>query len=330
MRPSALAKAIDFHFSIDRPLGILGDPGVGKSQIVRAAAARYGLPFVTMNLVLSDPTDLKGLPFLLTLEDGTRIVDWVKQRQFMQGKPFILFLDELFQAMVATMCVVAPIIDEKRVDDMQLHPDCRIIFASNKASNKAGTNRVPSHIPNRATIVELEVSNDDWLLWAIENGMPEVIPAFMMMRPNLLHPGFDPNQMINATPRQWAGVGRMLNAGLPEDIKFDCIAGCVGEGPAAEFIGFERIMGQVPTREQILMNPETTPVPEDPSAQYAVAGMLIQNTTSNNFDVVVQYMQRMPEDFQAMFCKEVLRLQPAVTSCRGYVKWAIRFGAMLS
>lgn len=329
MRPSALAKAIDFHFSIDRPLGILGDPGIGKSQIVAAAAARYGLPVVIMNLVLSDSTDFSGLPFMITLPDGTKVVEWVKQRLFLQQEPYVLFLDELFQSMVATMNVAAPIILEKRVGDVHLPDACRVIFASNKASNKAGINRVPSHIPNRATVVELEVSNDDWLLHAIQSGIPEVIPAFMMMRPNLLH-DFDPNRMVNATPRQWFGVGNMLNAGLPEEIKFDCIAGCVGEGPAAEFIGFERIMGQVPTREQILMNPETTPVPEDPSAQYAVAGMLIQSTTANNFDTVVQYMQRMPEDFQAMFCKEVLRLQPAVTSCRGYVKWAIRFGAMLS
>jgi len=329
MRPSTLAKAIDFHFQIDRPMGILGDPGIGKSQIVSAAAARYGLPLVVMNLVLSDSTDFSGLPFLITLPDGTRVVDWVKQRLFLQSEPYVLFLDELFQAPVATMNVAAPIILEKRVGDTTLPPECRVVFASNKASNKAGTNRVPSHIPNRATLVELEVSNDDWLLWASPNGMPEVIPAFMMMRPNLLH-DFDPNRMVNATPRQWAGIGNMINAGLSNEIKFDCIAGCVGEGPAAEFIGFERIMGQIPTKEQILMNPETTPVPEDPSAQYAIAGMLIQNTTSNNFDVVVQYMERMPEDFQAMFCKEVLRLQPAVTSCRGYVKWAIRFGAMLS
>lgn len=329
MRPSALAQAIDFHFAIDRPLGILGDPGIGKSQIVAAATERYGLPLVVMNLVLSDSTDFSGLPFLLTLPDGTQVTEWVKQRLFLQREPYVLFLDELFQAPVATMNVAAPIILEKRVGDIQLPPDCRVIFASNKASNKAGTNRVPSHIPNRATMVELEVSNDDWLLHAMQSGMPEVLPAFMMMRPNLLH-DFDPSRMVNATPRQWFGVGNMINAGLPEDIKFDCIAGCVGEGPAAEFIGFEKIMGQVPTREQILMNSETTPVPEDPSAQYAIAGMLIQNTTGNNFDTVVQYMQRMPEDFQAMFCKEVLRLQPTVTSCRGYVKWAIRFGAMLS
>lgn len=329
MRPSALAKAIDFHFNIDRPMGIIGDPGIGKSQIVAAGAARYGLPLVVMNLVLSDSTDVSGLPFLLTLPDGTKVVEWVKQRLFLQKEPYVLFLDELFQSMVATMNAAAPIILEKRVGDIQLPDACRVIFASNKASNKAGTNRVPSHIPNRATLVELEVSNEDWLLHAIQSGMPEVLPAFMMMRPNLLH-DFDPARMVNATPRQWFGVGHMINAGLPKDIKFDCIAGCVGEGPAAEFIGFEKIMGQVPTREQILMSPETTPVPEDPSAQYAITGMLVQNTTSNNFDTVIQYMQRMPEDFQAMFCKEVLRLQPAVTSCRGYVKWAIRFGALLS
>jgi len=330
MRPTQLAQAIDFHFSIDRPLGILGDPGIGKSQIVAQAASRYGLPLVIMNLVTSDSTDFSGLPFLLTLPDGTKVVDWVKQRMFLQAEPYILFLDELFQAQVATMNAAAPIILEKRVGDIYLPAGSRVIFASNKASNKAGTNRVPSHVPNRATMVELEVSNDDWLLHAIMSGMPEVLPAFMMMRPELLHPPFNPSELVNATPRQWFGVGNMINAGLPDAIKFDCIAGCVGGGPAAEFVGFEKIMGQVPTREQILMDPERAPVPEDPSARYAVTGMLVQNTTSNNFDGVIKYMARLPEDMQAMFVKEVLRLQPTVTACKGYVTWAVRFAAVLN
>lgn len=328
MSPSQLAEALDFHFKIDRPLGVLGDPGVGKSQIVAAAASRYGKPLVIMNLVMKDPTDLTGLPFMLTLPDGRMVTEWAKQRLFMANEPFVLFLDELFQSQVATMNAAAPVILEKRVDDITLHPDTRVVFASNKASNRAGTNRVPSHIPNRVTLVELEVSLNDWVLHAIEIGMPESMPAFMLMRSNLLH-DFDPNRMVNATPRQWVEVGNMINEGIPDNIKFDCIAGRVGEGPAAEFIGFEKIMNEIPTKEQILFYPETAAIPEDPSARYAVTGMLMQNTTKNNFDAVMEYMGRMPPEFQVTLVKNVSQLQPAVINTSAYIKWAVKFSHLL-
>ena len=328
MGPAHLAQCIDFHFDIDRPLGIIGDPGLGKSQLVAQAAERYGLPLMTMNLVLSDSTDFKGCPFTTTLPDGTRVLEWVKQREFLTGKPFVLFLDELFQASTAVMNVAAPIILEKRIDDIHLHPESRVIFASNKASNKAGTNRVPSHIPNRATIVELEVSVEDWLVYAIEHDAPESVPGFIIMRPELLHK-FDPNHMVNPTPRQWMGVADMIRKGLPSEIRLEAIGGCIGAGPAAEFVGFEKVMGQIPTREQIMLNPKTAPVPEEPSARYAVTGMLMQNTTANNIDTVLTYMGRMPEDFQVVLMRNVLRLQPAVTSTRAYCEWAVRFSKYL-
>ena len=326
MGPEQLLKTITFHLELDRPLGIIGDPGIGKSSIVHQSAKQYGLPVVTKNLALTEAPDLGGYPMFSASPDGEKVAEMVMQRAFHQlsKEPAIIFLDELFQAPVAVMNAAAPIILEKRVGDMYLHPDCRVVFASNKASNKAGTSRVPSHIPNRATIVELTVSNEDFLLYAIEQGVPEVIPAFLTMRPNLLH-DFDPNRMINATPRQWMGVAKMLEQGVPENIKLECIAGCVGEGAAAELIGFERIMGQIPTREQILMDPKGVKIPEDPSARWAITGMLSQNATVNNFGSIIEFMKRMPEELQVVLVKQVMRLQPAVTGTKAYVEWAVRF-----
>lgn len=328
MKPSDLRTAIDFHFANDEPLGILGAPGIGKSEIVAAAAKRHNLPLVTMNLVMSDPTDFKGLPFVLTLEDGTKVTEWVKQRQFLTREPFALFLDEIFQAPVGTMNVAAPIILEKRIDDVFLPAGSRVVFASNRMEDRAGTNRVPSHIPNRCTIIELESSSEDWVHWAIDNNMPEELVSFMLMRPGLLH-DFDANRLINATPRQWAAVGRMIAKDLPQSIMFETIAGRVGEGPAAEFTAFVKIASQLPTREAILLDPERTAIPADPSARWAVTGMLIQATTVNNFDSVAKYMSRMPEELQAVLVKEVLRIQPGVASAKGYVAWAVKFAKVL-
>lgn len=328
MKPTGLEATLDFHFDADEPLGILGAPGTGKSEIVAQAARRHNLPLIIMNLVMSDPTDFKGLPFVLTLPDGSKVTEWVKQQEWLRKEPFVLFLDELFQAPVGTMNVAAPIILENRVDNIYLPKGTKRVFASNRMEDRAGTNRVPSHIPNRCTIVELESSAEDWVHWAIDNNMPEELVSFMLMRPGLLH-DFDANRLVNATPRQWARVGRMTNKGIPPQVAFEIISGCVGEGPAAEYTAFTKIASQLPSREAILLDPERAPVPADPSARWAVTGMLIQATTVNNFDSVAKYMGRMPEELQAVLVKEVLRIQPGIASAKGYVAWAVKFARVL-
>ncbi len=330
MGPIALAQAIDFHLQIDRTLIITGQPGCGKSHIVKQAADRYGLPLVTMNLVMSESTDFCGLPFTLTLPDGKRITEWAAQKRFLTKKPYVLFLDEFFQGMVATMNAAAPILLEKRVGDTYLPDECRILVASNNAADKAGTNRVPSHIPNRGTVVNLEVSVDEWLIYAIEEDVPEVIPSYIMFEPEALTGGgFDPNRMINATPRQWMAVAHMMQNGLPDRIKFDCIAGRVGADYAAKFIAFEKIMGQVPTLEQIILDPMGTPVPSEPSAQYAIVGMLVQNVLVSTFDPCMKYVDRMPPDLQVVYVKRSMQKCMAVTATKEYGRWAVKFAHLL-
>lgn len=331
MKPSQLTKALTYHAQRGIPCGIVGAPGVGKSDIVAQVAKNVDLPLVVMNAANKEPSDFSGLPTFTTHTDGqTKVVEWAKMKAFMTEQPMVLFLDELFQAPVQVQNVVAPIILENRVDDIRLPEGSWVAFASNRIEDKAGTNRVPSHLPNRCTIYYGPDANiDDWSAWALDQGdiMIEVV-QFLRMRSNLLH-DFDPARLVNATPRQWAAVGRMLND-LPEDLRMETIAGRVGEGPAAELTGFLRIASQLPPKEAILTNPKKAPVPEDPSALFAVTGMLAQATTVDNFDSIAIYMERTPPEFQAMLVKDALRTtKQAIASTKAFVTWGVKFAEVL-
>ena len=330
MRPSALKEAIAFHAQERDPCGVIGAPGMGKSEII-SAVSKEKLPenqIITMNLVNRDPTDLSGLPFLLTLPDGTKVVEWVKQRAFLSKTPITLFMDELFQAPVQTMNVAAPIILEKRVDDIYLHPESWVVFASNRMEDKAGTNRVPSHIPNRATLYYgPDVSVDDWAEWALDNGIDIRVIQYVRMDPGALH-DFDPSRLVNATPRQWAYVGRKL-VRIPSRIMHDTVAGRVGEGYAAKFTAFIKIADQLPPKEKILMDPKKAPVPDEPSALYLVTGMLAQAANATTFDAIATYADRIPPEFQAMLVKDAMRLSPEITNTKAFVKWGVKFAEVL-
>jgi hypothetical protein len=329
MRPSHLNQALAFHAEQRESCGVIGAPGVGKSEMILGAMRAIGVEPIVMNLAMSDPTDLKGCPFTLTLADGTRVLDWVKQKQFLTKSAIGLFLDELFQAPVATMNTAASIILEKRIDDVQLHPDSWVVFASNRQEDKAGTNRVPSHIPNRCTVYFGPDANiDDWSEWAIDNGIDIRVVQFLRMKPNGLH-DFEPNRLVNATPRQWAWVGRNL-AKMPEAIRYETVGGRVGEGYSAELNGFIKIADQLPPKEAILLDPKRAPVPEETSALFLVTGMLAQAASATTFDSIATYMERVPPEFQAMLVKDAIRQHGAeITSTKAFVNWGVKFAEVL-
>jgi midasin (ATPase involved in ribosome maturation) len=54
-----LLKAVPEHL----PVLLVGQPGIGKTDIVTAAAAELGADLIVEHPVVSDPTDYKGLPF---------------------------------------------------------------------------------------------------------------------------------------------------------------------------------------------------------------------------------------------------------------------------
>jgi hypothetical protein len=328
MRPALLSKALAYHVANTTPCGVLSAPGMGKSDLIKQAARDAGLPLITMNLGLSDATDIKGLPFIVTDEDGTRYTEWLKQKQLLTKEPICLFLDELFQAQTLTMCAAAPIILEQRIDDIYLPKGSWVVFASNRLEDKAGVNRVPSIIPNRCTMFNLETNIEDWSGWALDNGLDVRVIQFLRMKPSCLH-DWDSNRAINATPRQWEWVARHLEH-LPEDIAYDTIAGRVGEGPAAELRGFCKWADQLPAKETILLNPKKAPVPEEPSALYMVAGMLAHAASPTNFDAVCEYAKRIPPEYQAMLVKDAMRLSPKILSTKAFLDWGVRFAEVLS
>ena len=70
-----------------------GDPGIGKSALIQAAAEADGVPCETVIGSLREPSDFAGLP--VVTDDGVRLEPpaWAKRLQAAQAG--YLFLDEL-------------------------------------------------------------------------------------------------------------------------------------------------------------------------------------------------------------------------------------------
>ena len=322
MRATLLKETIKSLFPITRTLSIEGAPGGGKTTIVHEVAQELDIPCIERHMptmlvedfgILFPETDSNTLHY--------KLPDWfpVKGKSPEHG---ILLFDDRNQAGPDLQKVLANICQARTLHGVPMPDGWMVVSTGNRQADRAGANRVLSHLRNRETVLELETHLDDWTSWAINHGVkPEVI-SFIRFRPGLLH-DFDPQRDQNATPRAWVdGVSDVLGT-VPSEAEFECFKGAVGEGAAAEFVGFVRIFRKLPNPDAVLLNPQTADVPKDPATLYALSGAIAQRATESNFERVCQYSERMPPEFSVLTISYAARRNPDLANTQAFTKWSI-------
>jgi hypothetical protein len=138
----------------------------------------------------------------------------------------------------------------------------------------------------------------------------------------LLH-DYDPQRDQNATPRSWVeGVSDVLGT-VPAEAEYESFKGAVGEGAAAEFVGFVKIFRTLPNPDAILLNPTTSDVPKDPATLYALSGALADRATESNMERVCTYAERMGGDFSVLTISYAARKKPELTNTQAFTKWSL-------
>lgn len=327
MRPNQLKTAITLAFKANRPLMIHGSPGIGKSEIVEQVAKAEGYEHVEdLRLSQLDQVDLRGVPSVVYEYDakgkvipGSGMTTW-NPPEFLKLPPkSVLFLDEINSAAPGVQAAAYQLVLNRRIGNLVLPDDCRIVCAGNLSTDFALVNPMPSALKNRMTHATLDVNNDDWNEWAITEGnVHESILAFLRFRPALLNE-FSNGQRSKeakqkaknmreatafATPRTWQMMSDYQHIGVDPSIEYELYSGIVGEGAAAEFVGFQKYYRSLPNIDALLMNPKTAPVPTEPATLYALATALASRATPDNFERVIQYVDRIPKEFAVLTVRD--------------------------
>lgn len=321
MRATLLKDTIKSLFPIQRTICIEGSPGGGKTTIVHQVAEELGVPCIERHM----PTMLVE-DFGILFPNGDdqlhyKLPDWfpVKGKAPESG---ILLFDDRNQANGDLQKVLANICQARTLHGVSMPDGWQVISTGNRQADRAGANRVLGHLRNRETVYELDTHLDDWTTWAIDNNVKPELVSFIRFRPALLH-DYDPQRDQNATPRSWVeGVSDVLGT-VPADAEFESFKGAVGEGAAAEFVGFLRIFRKLPNPDAVLMNPTTADVPSDPATLYALSGAIAERATENNFERVCTYAERMPADFSVLTVSYASRKKPELANTQAFNKWVI-------
>ncbi len=204
----AEAKELLRCLAAEESVLLLSPPGVGKSEIVRQAAAECGLRVCALLGTQIAPEDVSGVPRII----GERSV-FCPPRALLpeDGRPFCLFLDELPAAPPEVQKAFYSLLLERRLGEHRLPPGTWVVAAGNRSTDRALVRPLSSALVNRVFMVSVRVDRNEWLAWAERAGVRAEVRGFIRQVPKALQRPTPPDPVPFSTPRAWALLSRDLD-----------------------------------------------------------------------------------------------------------------------
>ena len=326
MRSETMLSTLIKLYDVRRPVVITGAPGGGKTSMAKLLSETLDIDYIHLHMPTMLVEDF-GVPFPVADSNKFeyRMPHWWPNDPDTKA---ILCIDDRNQCGPDLQKVLANLIQERELHGHKLPEGVMVVATGNRQSDRAGANRLLTHLADRETELEWDTNLTDWTRWAIDNDVNPTVISFIQFRTALLH-DFDPQRTKNPTPRSWVeGVSNIIGV-VPIEAEFDCFKGAIGEGPAAEFVGFQKIERSLPNIDALILNPDQGDVPTDPATLYALSGGLAQRATTANFDRVVRYADRMPPEFSVLTVSHAARREPELTDTKTFADWAIKNQSVL-
>lgn len=198
----------------DQNLMLVGNHGIGKSEILTEYFSGKGMNVVPLFLgQMSDPGDLIGIP---NRNEATGKTEFMPPWWFpLDGKPIVLFLDELNRARPEVLQTIMDLALNRTLAGRKLPDGSRIISAVNAGDQYQLTDLDPALV-SRFNVVAFKPTTQEWLLWAEQAGVDSRVRDFIRENPQWLDK--DPDAKVGAdtgldkTPdrRGWKRVSDIL------------------------------------------------------------------------------------------------------------------------
>ena len=220
---------------------LVGNHGIGKSEILTRFYKEKGMEVVALFLgQMADPGDLIGLP---CKDEKTGKTDFMPPYWFpTDGKPIVLFLDELNRARPEILQTVMDLALNRKLAGKYLPQGSRIISAVNEGDQYQLTDLDPALV-SRFNIVNFKPTVEEWLLWAKKEDLDERVTGFIAENRMWLdkdpdsREGSDTGLEKSPDRRAWKRVSDLIK-GVAElnEIYVKLISSAVGPKAASAFI----------------------------------------------------------------------------------------------
>ena len=266
-----------------RPIVLVGAPGCGKTEVAIQAAAAAGFPVPTVGQspylfhpASAEPSDL-SLP-VITEEELTRKA-WPEINQFLQpGEPRTLIVDDMGQASTPMQNALMPIFSEKRIGDLSLCSNVRLLATANALEHRAGSNKLHSALADRALFLYVEATVRDWQLHAIDRGIHDTIIGFCGFMPQYWNT-FNAKEMHNPSARSWVAADAIVRSSLRDALRRAALAGLLGVETADNFMVYESQAAITRPVTAIRANPAAIDMPAEGALAHIETHALARTST---------------------------------------------------
>lgn len=333
--PQMAARIVRLCLEQRQNVLLVGRPGIGKTDIVMAAAMELSWPLETLHGVSILPEEPAGIP--MPNADHTA-VDWIPsallKRMLETTKPLVVFLDDFGQASPAVQAALMQWLLGRRINNHVISELVRFVAASNRKESSMGVSGLLAPVKGRfAQILNVEPSADDWAVWAIQAGLPLEGIAFARFRPEYLE-AYKPTGDFwpEASPRTITRALEWYASIRDEALMLPMLANAAGAAWATEFLAFCRVWRSLPDVEAIVNSPDTAQVPggDKLDVLYAVTTALAAKAKPANLAALMRYIDRLPVTFGAIFVKDCAARSKALAGHGAVTQWVTKHPELMS
>ena len=319
-----------------------GEPGIGKSWMLEEIANAMGYGYAYIDVPNLDLGDI-AMP---VIDHETKTTRYYPNARFglHTGKPMVIMLDEFSKGAEPVKHMLHPMLEKAnpRLGDLSISKENIVFLTGNLATDGVGDS-MKAHTLNR--IVPITVQKPDaeqWLTWAIPNGVEPEVCAWVNQFPHVLASYTDPAQSENpyifnpkraqtafVSPRSLVTASNIVRTRHKNDNDsvIAALIGSIGESGARDMQAYLEFSDQLPTWEQTITHPTTTKIPTDPGACAIVVFGAISRVEKDTITPFMQYMERMSAEWQAVFAINVSRAkakQQIAFSCKAFADWVAK------
>jgi predicted kinase len=328
MTPAAAQALLRHTVPARLPVLLLGAPGVGKTALVKDLARELDVPLVVSHPVTGDPTDYRGLPWMVDGQATFLPLGDLARLAALQGRPGIWLIDDLGQALAATQAAVMQLIhtDGRALNGFRLPDDVAVIACSNRLHDRAGVGTLLAPLLSRfSTVLTVEPDPVSFVHWALRHGgFHPLVASFLRFKPDALLDLDRPDHSFQprCSPRTWDHVSRLLHLGLPAADLVEPVRGAITPAVATEFLAYLQVYDSLPNADLVRADPDHAPLPLTPDATYATTVHLALAARPADFDLLWRYVQRLAPEFQLLYMLTAVTRQPTLAHTTAYIAWA--------
>lgn len=338
VNPSQMKEYARWLIEKKKTFWVHGSPGVAKSWTLWTLCKEMNLQFKDDRLSQLDSVDLRGL---LDLDRAKGVSRWLPPETFPTNDdpPGFWFLDEFPDANDDVKKASYQLVHDRALGQYKVPDHWAIGAAGNLLTDMSMVGRTPAALNNRFCHLYVQPEIEDWAITAaIPHNFHPMVIGFLRWKPSWLHafhgmPRDELVQLIRTsdafhTCRTWEQVSDVVwDFGSNKkdiDRAFPLISGYVGLGAATEFKGYVQYYSQLPDIDNLIANPEAHRIPTELPVQWALASAVSLKLSADNFENVMKFAYKLPDEMQAGMIIAAYRRDPSIADCDAFAKWAVK------